>query len=213
MAVLDKEIQILMLKGEKGDLGGVTNYEELTNKPKINGVDLIGNKTASDLSLAPESVIGSLSGLTTTEKTNLVSAINEVNSDTVGKNSEAGTWTLTLINLYGTSDPVFTFTYSHTWYYRIDKLVYVTAYCGVNVTASPSDGYACVGGLPFAVVTDNNGECLVKVVEGAKLWDVSGSKFAAGTNYISLRSAAFASAAGWPVGQYYVQLSGVYVLY
>ena len=34
--------------------GGVTNYEVLTNKPKINGVTLMGNKTSSDLRIVSE---------------------------------------------------------------------------------------------------------------------------------------------------------------
>ncbi len=32
--------------------GGTTDYEELTNKPKINDVELVGNKTSADLYLA-----------------------------------------------------------------------------------------------------------------------------------------------------------------
>lgn len=39
--------------------GGTSNYTDLTNKPKINGVDLIGNKTASDLQLANEEAVKS----------------------------------------------------------------------------------------------------------------------------------------------------------
>jgi len=35
-----------------GGGGGVTNYDLLTNKPKINNVELTGNKTSADLSLA-----------------------------------------------------------------------------------------------------------------------------------------------------------------
>jgi len=37
-----------------GEGGGVTNYEALSNLPKINGVELRGNKTAKDLGLQPE---------------------------------------------------------------------------------------------------------------------------------------------------------------
>ena len=31
--------------------GGSSNYEELTNKPSINGVELVGNKTTTDLGI------------------------------------------------------------------------------------------------------------------------------------------------------------------
>lgn len=33
--------------------GGTTNYNDLTNKPQINGVELTGNKTSSDLGIQP----------------------------------------------------------------------------------------------------------------------------------------------------------------
>lgn len=32
---------------------GVTNYDQLSNKPQINGIELTGNKTAIDLKLQP----------------------------------------------------------------------------------------------------------------------------------------------------------------
>lgn len=35
--------------GDGGGGGGSTDYETLSNKPKINGVTLIGNKTSEDL--------------------------------------------------------------------------------------------------------------------------------------------------------------------
>lgn len=39
------------LKATFGEVQRVStsNYEELTNKPKINGVELVGNKTSSDI--------------------------------------------------------------------------------------------------------------------------------------------------------------------
>lgn len=33
--------------------GGTTNYNQLTNKPKINGVELVGEKTLDDLGIQP----------------------------------------------------------------------------------------------------------------------------------------------------------------
>lgn len=43
-------------QGPKGDKGepGTTNYNEQENKPKINGVELVGNKTNSDLNIPTE---------------------------------------------------------------------------------------------------------------------------------------------------------------
>lgn len=68
-----------------GGGGGSTDYADLTNKPKINNVELSGNKSPSDLGLASKTDlntlsdnVGDLSELTTTEKTSLVGAINEI---------------------------------------------------------------------------------------------------------------------------------------
>ena len=41
-----------------GQARGSTDYEELTNKPSINEVELIGNKSSSDLDLQDELVSG-----------------------------------------------------------------------------------------------------------------------------------------------------------
>lgn len=39
------------LKNSGGGSGGTTNYNDLTNKPSINGVPLEGNKTSADLNI------------------------------------------------------------------------------------------------------------------------------------------------------------------
>ena len=44
--------------GSGGGTGGTTDYEDLTNKPSINGVGLIGNKTSADLGLVSEPAAG-----------------------------------------------------------------------------------------------------------------------------------------------------------
>lgn len=73
-----------------GGSGGTSDYTELTNKPKINNVELSGNKTTSDLGivipdmnnyytkLEIDSITGDLDDLDTTVKDNLVNAINEL---------------------------------------------------------------------------------------------------------------------------------------
>lgn len=77
-----------------GGGGGSTDYADLNNKPKINNVELSGNKSPSDLGLASEiglntlsDKVGDLSELTTTEKTSLVGAINEIASGGGGGSS------------------------------------------------------------------------------------------------------------------------------
>ena len=44
------------LKGDKGDKGdtGTTNYLDLINKPSINDITLIGNKTLNELNIQPK---------------------------------------------------------------------------------------------------------------------------------------------------------------
>lgn len=43
-------------KNSGGGSGGTTNYNELSNRPKINGVLLTGNKTSSELGIETMSV-------------------------------------------------------------------------------------------------------------------------------------------------------------
>ncbi len=47
------DVKILMVKGEKGEKGDpgetATDYATLTNKPQINDITLVGNKSFEDL--------------------------------------------------------------------------------------------------------------------------------------------------------------------
>ena len=45
------KVKLVMLKGDKGDSGDVGDYAGLSNKPKINNVEINGNKSASDFGL------------------------------------------------------------------------------------------------------------------------------------------------------------------
>ena len=67
-------VNLVMLKGEKGDPGTSGNYSQLTNKPSINGVQLIGNKTTTDLDLVSEATLNS-------EIDSLQSQIDDTNND------------------------------------------------------------------------------------------------------------------------------------
>ena len=57
-----------------GSAEGTTNYLELVNKPQVNGVELSGNKTASDLGLAAASDLEDKA--TKAEVTNLQNTVN-----------------------------------------------------------------------------------------------------------------------------------------
>ena len=47
----EKYLYYLCVNGIGGDSGGTTNYNDLQNKPSINGVTLEGNKTSADLNI------------------------------------------------------------------------------------------------------------------------------------------------------------------
>ena len=53
----DETLLMAVLAGRSkngGGSGGTTNYNDLTNKPQINGVTLSGNKTSADLGISAE---------------------------------------------------------------------------------------------------------------------------------------------------------------
>ena len=50
----------IKLKNESPGSGGTTDYTNLTNKPQINSVNLVGNKTSADLSLLDEAAANKL---------------------------------------------------------------------------------------------------------------------------------------------------------
>lgn len=52
------ETNVRLSVRELGGGGGTSDYEELENKPEINGVELIGDKTANELGLMPLSDLG-----------------------------------------------------------------------------------------------------------------------------------------------------------
>lgn len=47
-----EEVYLKRIAENGGGGGGTSNYEQLSNKPQINGVTLSGNKSADDLDLA-----------------------------------------------------------------------------------------------------------------------------------------------------------------
>ena len=51
-----------LLAGINGGGGGTSDYDDLTNKPKINSVELSGNKSLHDLGIAGEDSIGTITG-------------------------------------------------------------------------------------------------------------------------------------------------------
>lgn len=113
-----------------GGGSGSTDYADLTNKPKINNVELLGNKSPSDLGLASETDlntlsnnVGDLSELTTTEKTSLVGAINEVaggggggSSDGVKYQRFASKATSNTTNISGVTFVAFSEANIKTWF-------------------------------------------------------------------------------------------------
>ena len=82
--------------GASGGGSGTSNYNDLRNKPLINGKVLSGNLTSSDLDLVGEAKVEEIEELIGTEKeldprltaTNIIEAINEHEGDLVGLAAE-----------------------------------------------------------------------------------------------------------------------------
>lgn len=45
------DTRFIIVKGKDGSQGGTYNYEELENKPQINNVELVNNKSLDDLNI------------------------------------------------------------------------------------------------------------------------------------------------------------------
>lgn len=98
------KIKIAMLKGEKGDTGATGDYSGILNKPSINGVELDGNKTASELGLATgdeqqnlhETVVGLNNAVDAIETniTNIDGDIADMGSDITALQSSVDTLTV-----------------------------------------------------------------------------------------------------------------------
>ena len=58
-----------------GGTGGTTNYNQLTNLPRINGIELTGNKTSAELGLPTQSETEALSDIS--EKADVVVKLDE----------------------------------------------------------------------------------------------------------------------------------------
>lgn len=67
----------IKLKNESSGSGGTTDYTNLTNKPRINSVNLVGNKTSADLSLLDKAAANSLIDA---KLSNLKEDISELNT-------------------------------------------------------------------------------------------------------------------------------------
>ena len=50
----------LAIKNGGGGGGGTSNYNQLSNKPQVNSVELSGNKSLHDLGIAGEDSIGTM---------------------------------------------------------------------------------------------------------------------------------------------------------
>lgn len=67
-----------------GGTAGTTDYEDLENKPSVNGIELSGNKTASDLGITAESVGADAAGSASTALSDAKSYTDTKIADLVG---------------------------------------------------------------------------------------------------------------------------------
>ena len=70
--VADLVQRVIRLENQGGGGGGTTDYDDLTDKPQINGVTLQGNKTASQLNLATPADIPTIPVTSVNTKTGAV---------------------------------------------------------------------------------------------------------------------------------------------
>lgn len=119
-----------------GGGGGSTDYADLSNKPKINNVELSGNKSSSDLGLASDADlnslsnnVGDLSNLRTTDKTSIVNAINEVANGGGGSSGgvkfirKPGVQTTGTVNIGGVAYVTFTEASIKGWFLNPPKAI------------------------------------------------------------------------------------------
>lgn len=72
-----------------GGTAGTTNYEALENKPSVNGIELSGNKTTSDLGITAESVGADAAGSASAALSNAKDYVDQSISNLVGGAPEA----------------------------------------------------------------------------------------------------------------------------
>jgi len=147
-------IKILMLKGEMGDSG---DYSGLINKPQINGVELNGNMTSEELSLASElqvaSLISDVTGLES-DVDNLQSDVGTLQTDVSGNTTDIESLQIAMAGLlnvfypvgsyYETSDTVFNPNneWGGTWELETEGLVHIGA--GENYDVGDTGGESTV---------------------------------------------------------------------
>lgn len=68
------------LMKEGGGGGGTSDYEQLSNLPKINSVELKGNKSLNDLGIASSSDLNTLAGVVGDSTEGLVKDVNDIES-------------------------------------------------------------------------------------------------------------------------------------
>ena len=108
----------------------------------------------------------------------------------------SGTWTPKLISSDG--GMTYTTSYNYSYYYRIGKLVYITFYMKVNVTAVGS-GYARVQGLPFTPMSSDTVGGAVAHVDSS-------------LGMIRLQSENGLAALTWKEGDTWIGFAGCYIM-
>lgn len=123
----------------------------------------------------------------------------------------SGTWTPKLISSDG--GMTYTTSYNYSYYYRIGKLVYITFYMKVNVTAVGS-GYARVQGLPFAPMGSGR-YGLARMQFARTTSDTVGGAVAhvdSSLGMIRLQSENGLAALTWKEGDTWIGFAGCYIM-
>ena len=123
----------------------------------------------------------------------------------------SGTWTPKLISSDG--GMTYTTSYNNSYYYRIGKLVYITFYMKVNVTAAGS-GYARVQGLPFTPMSSGR-YGLARMQFARTTSDTVGGAVAhvdSSLGMIRLQSENGLAALTWKEGDTWIGFAGCYIM-
>lgn len=110
LEILYQIVDELEAQGGGGGQGGTDNYNELTNKPKINNITLSGNKTGEDLGLADYAALADKADKSTTYTKTQVDGLLDDKAD------KSTTYTKTEVDtaLSGKADAATTYTKTET---------------------------------------------------------------------------------------------------
>lgn len=181
----DDTNQIVNISAKNGQDGGVSTYAELGDKPSINGVELVGNKTTEDL--------GIVSGKNYTAGENIEITDDGVINNTIPYkyNSNTGTFRITTDNNNNTASVIIGDSISGRGLYNVAVGKSMSIFgdynvaLGVGVSTNNHDRCVLLG---FSVTADSNNQFVLgssnSPINEMKVVTSEGAKYIATTDLI-----------------------------